>query len=319
LLYRGLKEALDADRPDVIHVVAEPWWLLVRQVVSWLSGHPATALVVHGDDRHWWDVPAAKRLLRRSLARPALARADGYVASSELAIETAKIFARNPRLVTGIINTNPRDPSVFRPATNETEQRECRRRLGLPERGTGLGFIGRLVPEKGPLHFLDTVERAAGKRADVWAAVAGSGPLEAAVRARSGHASAMYLGPLGDPEETVGFYRSLDVLVVPSYRILGGDEMGPRVVIEGMLSGCLIVGTRSGAIPEMIDAAGLLVDERDVDALAEALVRAVSDPAVDELRSKARQRAIDLYSGERVAEMTAALWEHVIHARRSAA
>lgn len=64
------------------------------------------------------------------------------------------------------------------------------------------------------------------------------------------------------------------VLVLPSR----SEGMG-RVLVEAFCRGRGVVGTRAGSIPDLVDddVSGILVEPDDVDALADALVRVLSD------------------------------------------
>src|SRR5207302_6606714 len=83
------------------------------------------------------------------------------------------------------------------------------------------------------------------------------------------------------------FLKSLDVLVLPSVTILPlHREQFGRVLIEAMAAGIPVVGSSSGAIPEVIGDAGLVVPERDPAALAQAIDVVVRDAGL-------RQRLIE--------------------------
>jgi glycosyltransferase involved in cell wall biosynthesis len=76
---------------------------------------------------------------------------------------------------------------------------------------------------------------------------------------------------------TEGIVRALDeasVLVLPSR-----SEGLPRIAVEAFCRGRGIVGSRAGGIPDLVtdDEDGVLVPPGDVGALAEALVRVLSD------------------------------------------
>jgi glycosyltransferase involved in cell wall biosynthesis len=76
--------------------------------------------------------------------------------------------------------------------------------------------------------------------------------------------------------------RSMDdawVLVLPSR----SEGMG-RVLVEAFCRGRGVVGTRAGSIPNLVvdGVSGVLVDPDDPDALADALVRVLSDRALAE-------------------------------------
>jgi glycosyltransferase involved in cell wall biosynthesis len=70
-----------------------------------------------------------------------------------------------------------------------------------------------------------------------------------------------------------------DVLVLPSF-----SEGLPRVAMEAFARGRGVVGSRAGGIPDIVEdgVSGLLVRPGDADALADALVRALSEPGLAE-------------------------------------
>jgi glycosyltransferase involved in cell wall biosynthesis len=67
------------------------------------------------------------------------------------------------------------------------------------------------------------------------------------------------------------------LLVLPSF-----SEGLPRVAMEAFARGRPVVGSRAGGIPDIVEdgVSGLLVPPGDSEALADALVRALSDPAL---------------------------------------
>jgi glycosyltransferase involved in cell wall biosynthesis len=67
------------------------------------------------------------------------------------------------------------------------------------------------------------------------------------------------------------------VLVLPSY-----SEGLPRVAVEAFARGRAVVGSRAGGIPDIVEdgVSGLLVSPGDAGALADALVRALSEPGL---------------------------------------
>ena len=317
-LYRGLARALDQDRPDVIHVVAEPWQIVPVQTARWATRNPSVALVVHGAERNWWAVPIATRLGRGLLARRTLSRADGFLSESTAGLDEARQFGIASQTVLAVVNTNPRDPATFHPPNDDSEQRIARECLGLAPTGIGIGFLGRLSEEKGPLLFVDAIThvmRSHGPQA--WAATAGSGPQEAEVRRRGAEVKLTHLGELRYPEEVATFLRGIDILVVPSVRLGRWEEQGPRAVIEAMLSGCVVVGTPVGGIPEMLNGAGIVVGDAGAPSLAAGIAEAISIARHSDLRSDARTRAIELYSGEGVANAMLCVWKEALSHRRA--
>jgi glycosyltransferase involved in cell wall biosynthesis len=77
----------------------------------------------------------------------------------------------------------------------------------------------------------------------------------------------------------------------------------PMVPAEAMAAGVPVVATRVGALDEVVEepAAGLLVPPDDPAALAEAIDRLLSDPALRQRMSDAARRSAERFSWERVA------------------
>src|SRR4030095_5380838 len=70
-------------------------------------------------------------------------------------------------------------------------------------------------------------------------------------------------------------YRSADICLVPSV----GSEGQSLACLEGMASGCAVVVTRVGGLPELVqDGVNGLVCDPSPDAIASAIRRLLQDP-----------------------------------------
>jgi glycosyltransferase involved in cell wall biosynthesis len=314
-VFRGLRRALEQDRPDVVHVISEAWGTLPNQVVSWGRRRTASAVVVHASDRNWWHGSRPEIAAKRVLARRVLRRVDGFAGLTDRVVEVAHTAGLDPDVPTALVNNFPRQPEVFRPA-GTADQRAARRRLGLPEEGVGVGFLARLAPEKGPLELLDALALP-GALDGAWAAIAGAGPLEPQVRDRAARGGVAFLGALSFPDAVVDFYRAVDVFVAPSRTLGEWEDQLPRAVVEAMMTGCVVVGSDCGAIPEMIGDSGIVTAEGDAEDLAAGLRRAVRLADDQALRQRARARAVDRYSSVATAERMIDLWERARARKRT--
>lgn len=81
------------------------------------------------------------------------------------------------------------------------------------------------------------------------------------------------------------------MLVVPSW-----DESFGRIVVEGMASGCPVVGTNVGGIPEILrdEDCGLLIPAHSPRHIAEAVIRILQNPA---LRASLIESGLDVARG----------------------
>jgi glycosyltransferase involved in cell wall biosynthesis len=107
-------------------------------------------------------------------------------------------------------------------------------------------------------------------------------------------------------EDLIRLYRTAAVTVVPSF--LEGFSMP---CLEAMACGCPLVASTMSAIPETVGSGGLLVDPRDEEAWAEAILRVLGDPAeARDLSRRGIERA-RAFSAERSASQLIRLYEEV--------
>ncbi|MGH1561913.1 glycosyltransferase [Mumia sp. DW29H23] len=173
-----------------------------------------------------------------------------------------------------------------------------------------LGYAGRLEPHKGVAILLDVLAKRPG-----WTLrVAGDGPQRAALAAR---ASALgveervtFLGHVSG-DALAGHYRRCDVTVVPSLPTPGWLEQFGRVVVESMACGTPVVANRSGALPDVVADAGLLVEPADLDELLAALDEVAEPQLWREHRARGLEHATR-YGWDAVAAQHLALYRRVL-------
>ena len=179
-----------------------------------------------------------------------------------------------------------------------------------------IGYLGRIVQEKGLLTLLDALEFI--KDLPWRLIVIGSGPLEEQFDARA--ASLGLSGKINRvgfvPHEAAPRYLSaMDALVVPSETQLNWKEQFGRVVIEAMACGTPVLGSNSGEIPNLIadTGGGWVFKERDARDLADKLATLIRDPALRaELAAKGRAAAIERYSLPAIAQKFATTVERAV-------
>jgi glycosyltransferase involved in cell wall biosynthesis len=141
-------------------------------------------------------------------------------------------------------------------------------------------LVARLAPEKGVEVAID-----ACRRAGVALRVAGDGPLLAALRERARGADVRLLGRV-EGERLAELRRGAALALVPSR----SAETFGLAAAEAMAAGVPVVASAVGALPELIEADGL-VAPGDAEALAGAIARRWGDEEAGE-RGLARVREL---------------------------
>jgi glycosyltransferase involved in cell wall biosynthesis len=107
--------------------------------------------------------------------------------------------------------------------------------------------------------------------------------------------------------------NAIDVLVLPSRTTPSWKEQFGRVLIEANACGTPVIGSTSGAIPEVIGRAGIVVPERNSKALADALRDLEADPAGCAAMGRiGRQQVEENYTWQRVAERMSRIYQRVM-------
>jgi glycosyltransferase involved in cell wall biosynthesis len=108
------------------------------------------------------------------------------------------------------------------------------------------------------------------------------------------------------------FYRTADVLVLPSRSRPNWTEQFGRVLIEAMASGVAVVGSDVGEIPHVIGDAGHIFPEGEVSTLAEVLTKLVGSPDQRrDLGARGRARVLERFTQEQVAAETVAVYRRL--------
>lgn len=287
-VYPGLKKIIRQVQPDVIHLWEEPWSLVALQA-SFLKKD--AALVLEVDQNILKRLPPPFETIRRHVLR----KTDYILSRSQDATDVVRACGyRGP---VGDIGYGV-DFETFNP-----------RARAAPEPGLRLGYVGRLVVEKGLDDALDALAISAP---DVTLAIMGEGPHEQHLRKK---VEALSLEPRvsiqgwGKPAEVADFMHSLDALLLLTRTTATVKEQFGRVIIEAQSCGVPVIGSECGAIPGVTANGGWIVPESDPTALAALIERLRADPA---LRAKASAAGIlnvqKRYTYEAVAGQLADAW-----------
>ncbi|MFL5403231.1 MAG: glycosyltransferase [Gemmatimonadales bacterium] len=284
----ALRSLITEFRPDILHIEEEPWTRVAALGIKLARRMGIRSVLSTAES-----LARSHTIFQRFRRDRSLRAANGLVAANRQALALA---TRRPLAA----------PSVTLPQLGVTPPPAAAR---VPHPAFTIGFIGRLVPERG----LDLLFRACVGLAGKWTVtVVGTGPsqeeLETLAQRLGVSARISWLGALPrDQMETV--WQRLDCVVLPSRTtprwVLGVG----RAALHAMANGVAVVGSDSGVLAELIGDAGRIVPEEDVPALTAALQELYANRAeCERLGSLGRGRVLEHFSDDAIAGKTLAFW-----------
>ena len=237
-------------------------------------------------------VHSARSLRDRPLQGMAHRRTDGVIAVCDAhARVLLDRFHLDPRRV--LATRGAVDAEWFSP-----DGTDLRDELGLAPGQPVVGIVSRVKPDRRHAELVDAFRLVADRLPDARLVVVGRGEGLDAVRARVAHqaleGAVVFAGYRTGPELAAA-YRTLDVKVL----LAEGNDGTCRALLEAMASARPGVAYRFGAPAEAIvdGATGLLVEDGDVRALADAIAELLAAPArARSLGRAARERMCELFT-----------------------
>lgn len=271
---------------------------------------PDTALVVH---MRGMDITSHVARHGPDVYRRVFARADLLIANCQHFARVAEGLGADPAKI--VVIGSPIDTDRFAPPPARDPPG------GRPIR---LVAVGRLVEKKGFADAIAAVARLKAQGTDVTLSIVGDGPLRAGFTQQIAEAGlqdrVVLQGALGQ-NGVIAALHAADIALAPSVRAGDGDEDAPvNTLKEAMATGLPVVATRHGGIPELVIPGenGLLVPERDPDALAAAIAELIARPQDwPALGAAGRAKVIEDYDKRAVLRRQIAVYRRAIAARQA--
>lgn len=193
----------------------------------------------------------------------------------------------------------PRDRLVQHPMGVDLHRFEFRARDQREIDVIRIVATGRLVEVKGFEFLIRAVREVHARRPNVRLEILGDGPLRRdlmSLAAELGLSEIVEFAGGVNPEEVRARYAKADLFAMAGVRAEDGAEEGQGVVFaEAQACGLPVVATRTGGISEAIldGESGFLVEERDVDALAERIEWLVAHPESRATMGQAGRRHVE--------------------------
>ncbi len=292
---------------DLVHCWEEPYVVAAWQVARGLpAGVPLVVATFQNIAKTY---PPPFRWIEGAVMR----RAAGVIAFGRTIEQTlaARGFGGLP---TRVIPPGV-DTALFRPDAARGGDR--RRALGWTD-GPVVGYVGRLVPEKGLAVLTAALDRVAAP----WRAlIVGSGPEEGAVRRWADrHPGRVALVTDAGHADVPAWLDAMDLLCAPSLSTPAWREQFGRMLIEALASGVPVVASDSGEIPFVVGDAAVVVPEGDVAAWAAAIEALLGDaPRRADLAARGRARAVEVYAWPVVARRHLQFFDELMGAPAAAA
>ncbi len=308
--YPSLGRVIREVRPDVVHVEEEPYNLVTFHAIRAARRIGARTVVFTWQNLQrrypppfgWMEshvLAHTDTLLAGNAEGVEVWRAKGY----EGPVKVIPQFGVDPNIYSRVARpSRPSKPSIV---LRQSARRPSQNQMVI-------GYIGRLVPEKGIDILLEAVAQIQGP----WdLRILGSGPERDRLEKM-----AQWLGILPRVSfdlpilstQMPYYYSGLDVLVLPSRTRANWKEQFGRVLIEAMACQVVVVGARCGAIPEVIGDAGLTFAEGDPADLRTQLQTLLGDSNLRlDLANRGRQRVLDQFTQSQIAARTVDIYREI--------
>lgn len=303
-----IKKDLNAFNPNVIHVSSPD--SAGHSAVRWARRHNIPALAaVHTRfetyPRYYnmaWAEPILEAILRRFYRR-----FDAIVAPSD---SMAQVL-REQRMSYDVgIWSRGVDKAIFHPEARDLAWRAGH---GIPDDKPVIGFLGRLVMEKGLDVFSDAIDRLVRRGVPHSVMVIGEGPAEAWFRSRLPDAHFVGFQAGADLGRAVA---SMDLLFNPSI-----TETFGNVTLEAMACGLPVVAARATGSQSLVEhgVTGRLVRPGAAPEFADALQGYCEQPALREAHGQAGLVRSERYSWDRINGGLAQTYIRLIRQRHAGA
>jgi len=182
-------------------------------------------------------------------------------------------------------------------------------------------MIGRITPLKGHPYFLRAMARVVHKMPSVKIQIIGDVPIKKQAYkdelllltkrlGLTGHVEFM-----GNRRDIPELLSKADCLVLATTT----QEAFGRVIIEAQAAGVPVVATQVGGVTEIIEheKTGLLVLPKDIEAMAQAVLRVLNDPSFSQrLVLEAKNKINAKYTLAHMAEATIAVYKELMHSTK---
>ncbi len=309
--YKGLKEAIEEFRPDILNIEEEHYSFVTYQALRIGRKIGAKCLFYT-----WQNIEKRYPLPFRMIESAVFRHSSYCVAGNQEAIDILRKKGYDGPAE--VIPQMGADAEAIEDVKKDSDRhrKDIRARFGIPESSLLLIFAGRLVEEKGIQEGIRALEKVVVSEQDVHFLILGTGPYEEELKQLSsklGVTSRIHWAGSVKSLDVYKYLTAADVLLLSSHTRKNWKEQFGRILVEAMLSGCVPIGSNSGEIPLVIGEAGLVHKEGEADDLASCIMTLATDRIrLKDLSMRGQRRAQEHFTNRVIANKFARIFSEVI-------
>ncbi len=182
---------------------------------------------------------------------------------------------------------------------NEEKIEELRKEFNISNGTIVIGNLARLTEQKGHKYLIEAARKVIDENPNVIVLIAGEGELkEELLSLTKKYGIDSKVKFLGFRKDSRDLLKLFDIFVLPSI-----DEGTPMALLEAMASGCAVVATKVGEIPNIIadNIDGILVEKGNVNALSNKLIKLTSTNMLfHDVAEKAKHKIKEKFSSDKM-------------------
>jgi len=300
--YMGLSGLVKEIKPDILHIDEEHYSIVTFQAMRLAKKICAKALFFT-----WQNIYKRYPFPFSLIEEYNFKNANVAIAGNEEAVEVLRRKGFDKAI--SVIPQFGVDPGIFQ----KMDPAELKSKLGLGDNNFIVGYMGRLVKEKGLLCLIGALSQL---KSDVSLLMVGNGPLKMRIldiAEKLGMKDRIKLLEQVSSLKVPLHLNCFDCLVLPSLTRTNWKEQFGRVLIEAMACEVPVIGSNSGEIPNVIRDAGLLFSEGDKEDLTKKLKLLQNNTElIYTLSKRGRERILYNYTQKKIAEDTVKIYENLM-------
>ncbi|MBZ2166314.1 glycosyltransferase family 4 protein [Methanobacterium spitsbergense] len=190
------------------------------------------------------------------------------------------------------------DTNLFTPKQQESKNKQ-------------LLWVGRYIHGKGVQYLIEAFKIVSEEYDDLKLLMVGDGPLKENINKQINHLGLnrkITQKKFIPNSEIPDLYRNSDIFVLPSL-----EEGVPRTILEAMSCEIPVVCTKLPQLIDIINECGIMVPKKDPEALAEGIIKILSDKSLSlKFGKNGRYKIINGFSWENTVKKTLKLYETLI-------